>query len=162
MAEGLQTKATSKYDLKRQLPEATNLLKVRNEGGRPRLEADQSGLLQAICDVALHSGSADDRRRSEAIRACKTLDDLHEELKSMGYNLSRSSVYLRLLPRGSVSAEGKRHVVTVPVKLCRAQTDHHKDHVDQHFCRATINGLEEVASILGPDQVYRIIYSISK
>lgn len=41
----------------------------------------------------------------------------------------------------------------MPVRLCRAQTDKHRDHVDQHFGKATANGLEEPASILGPEQV---------
>ena len=117
--------------------------------GRPRLESDQDGLLQAIADIAMHSESADNKRRSEAVCACKTLNALHEELKLAGYKLSKSSVYLRLLPRNSSSIEGRRHVTTVPVKLCRARADQHRDHVDQHFCQATINALEELASILG-------------
>lgn len=39
------------------------------------------------------------------------------------------------------------------MRLCRAQTDRHRDHVDQHFCKTTVNGIEELASILGPEQV---------
>lgn len=94
--------------------------------GRPRIETDQNDLLQAICDIVLHSRSADNKRKTEAIRSCRTLDKLHEELNSIGYNLSRSATYLRLIPRNSSSIEGKRHVPTVPVKLCRAQADHHR------------------------------------
>ncbi|KAE8744171.1 hypothetical protein FOCC_FOCC009179 [Frankliniella occidentalis] len=71
----------------------------------------------------------------------------------MDFKISRTSTYRRLVPRRSDSNEGKRHVTTVPVKLCRAQADHHRDHADQHFCKATITALEQVASILGPDQV---------
>ena len=87
------------------------------------------------------------------VRSCKNLTDIHEELKLLGYNLS-FGLYLRLIPRSSVSIEGKRHINTVPVKLCRAQSDHHRDHIDQFFCRNSINGLEEIASILGPNQVH--------
>lgn len=43
--------------------------------------------------------------------------------------------------------------MTLSVKLCRARAELHRDHKDQHFCRANIYGLEEVASILGLDQV---------
>jgi hypothetical protein len=64
--------------------------------------------------------------------------------------VSRSAVYLRLLPKRSVSIEGKRHVSTVPVRLIRAQNDHHSKHVDMWFCSATIRRLEELASLLGP------------
>lgn len=141
-------------DLKTEFPEASNFLNFKTVVGRPRLETNSnSGLLEAISDIALHSGSANDKRRSEAVRSCKTLDDLLSELKLLGYTLSRSALYLRLIPRRSTTIQGKRHVTTVPVKLCRAQADLHKDHQDQHFCRATINGLEEVASVLGPEQV---------
>lgn len=68
-------------NLQRNLPETDNVPQI--SVGRPRLESNQSGLLQAICDIAMHSGSADDRRRSEKIRACRTLDSLHEELQLM-------------------------------------------------------------------------------
>lgn len=67
--------------------------------------------------------------------------------------LSRSTVYLHLLPRRSNTTEGKRHVTTVPVRLKRAFNDAHKSHVDAKFCVATIRYLEELASLLGPDQV---------
>ena len=39
------------------------------------------------------------------------------------------------------------------MRLCRAQSDRHRDHADQHFCKATANGLEKLASILGPEHV---------
>lgn len=124
---------------------------IRTQPGRPSLEENQSALLQVICDIATHGSSPADRRRSEVLRNCKTLDKLHTQLVGGGYSLSRTSTYRRLIPKYSGSLEGKRHVTTVPVKLCRAQTDRHRDHVDQHFCKA--NGLEELASILGPEQV---------
>jgi len=41
----------------------------------------------------------------------------------------------------------------VPVKLARAQTDTHKTHIDGKFARATLRNMEEVASILGPQEV---------
>lgn len=134
--------------------DAARKLKIRNQLGRPRIESDQPELLKAIIEIATHGASADIRRRSETIRVCKTLDQLHEQLKDMGFHLSRTATYFRLLPRNSYSAEGKRHVNTVPVKLSRPQADLHKSHVDQNFCLATIRSLESLASILGPDQVY--------
>ncbi|KAL4705431.1 hypothetical protein ACJJTC_002189 [Scirpophaga incertulas] len=90
------------------------------------------------------------------VRSCRTLDDLHQALLKEGFELSRSATYLRLLPRDSRTNEGKKHVKTAPVKLVRATTDLHKSHVDQHFCTATIRYLENLASILGPSQVFFI------
>ena len=125
----------------------------RSGPGRPSLEQDHPGLLETIASVAMHGGSASDKRRSETLRPCKTLADMGEVLREMGYKISNSGLYLRLVPHRSSSVEGRRHVTTVPVKLCRAQADLHRDHVDQRFCKATINGLEQIASILGPEQV---------
>lgn len=107
-----------------------------------------------ILDIAIHGGASDDRRRSSLIRSCRTLDDLHEKLQTLGYTLSRSALYLRLLPKRSETSEGKRHVKTVPVKLSRPEADQHANHPDGKFCTATIRALESVASILGPDQVF--------
>jgi len=81
---------------------------------------------------------------------------LKEQLKSDGFVISRSGLYLRLQPRCSSSLKGKRHVKTVPVKLIRAQNDDHAKHVDGEFCTATITHLEELSSILGPKEVCSI------
>ena len=75
----------------------------------------------------------------------------------MGYTISRSGVYLRLLPKRSTTNEGKRHIVTVPVKLSRPEADQHAKHPDGKFCTATIGALEILTSILGPDQVFLLV-----
>lgn len=137
-----------------QSPIVADLLKARSAPGRPRLEEQQPQLLKTIVDLAMFGASAEERRRSEIVRSCRTLTDLHEKLKEHGFQISKSGTYLRLLPRNYTTLEGKRHVVTVPVKLSRPEADHHKAHVDQHFCVATIRSLETLASILGPKQVF--------
>ncbi|KAK3919263.1 Mitogen-activated protein kinase kinase kinase [Frankliniella fusca] len=139
--------------LKAEFPEAASVLAIREKPGRPRVEEDQPELLKVICSIAEFSSSAADRRRSESLRLCKTLDQLHEALIDHKFKISRAATYVRLIPRKWNTTEGKRHVVTVPVRLCRAQADEHRGHQDQHFCTATINSLEEIASILGPKQV---------
>jgi hypothetical protein len=48
---------------------------------------------------------------------------------------------------------GKRHVVTVPVRLIRAQHGHHSKQVHIVFCSATIRHLEELPSLIGPKYV---------
>lgn len=76
-----------------------------------------------------------------------------DELKKLAFEIYRSALYLRLLPRNSKSHEGKRHVKTVPVKLCRSLANQHRNHQDTDFCRSTIQDLETISSILGPNQV---------
>ena len=85
--------------------------------GRPRKEVDQPRLISTIVRIAEASSAADDRHCCEHLRSVKTSDDLQNELVNLGFNLSRSATYVRLLPRRSNSREGKRHVQTVNVKL---------------------------------------------
>lgn len=132
--------------------EAAAVLKVRNKIGRPHIEEDQPELLQSIIDIVTLGGAAHDRRRTEEIRSCKTLDELHEKLLTEGFQISRSATYLRIIPRNS-NMEGKRHKTVAPVRLCRAQNDEHKSHEDSRFCTATIRALQSLASLLGPNQV---------
>ncbi|KAF2888024.1 hypothetical protein ILUMI_18149 [Ignelater luminosus] len=131
-------------------PSVANPLMARSASGRPRLEEQQPELLKTIVDLTMFGVSAKERRCSEIVRSCQTLTDLHDKLKEHGFEISKSSTYLRLLPRNYSTLEGKRHVAMVPVKLSRLEADHHK----AHFCVATIRCLETVASILGPDQVF--------
>jgi hypothetical protein len=58
-----------------------------------------------------------------------------------------------LLPNRSGSLEGKRHVLTFPVRLVRAQNDQHSKHVDGKICASTIRRLEELTSFLGPHEL---------
>lgn len=113
-----------------QSPIVADLLKARSAPGRPRLEQQQPQLLKTIVDLAMIGASAEERRRSEIVRSCRTLTDLHEKLKEHGFQISKSGTYLRLLPRNYTTLEGKRHVDTVSVKLSRLEADHHKAHVD--------------------------------
>ena len=132
-------------------PESGALFK--DKVGRPRLEETYPDLLDNLQKIAIAGSAAHDRRRTEEIRACKSLDDLHKCLEAKGYALSRSATYLRLLPRNYTTIEGRRHVKTVPVRLCRAQNDERKVHPDGKFCTNTIRSLESIASFLGPTQV---------
>ena len=90
--------------------------------GRPTY-TDNESLLHTVKETALMGCGTDDRRRSELIPSVRTLDDLVAELEKMGFLLSRTGVSLQLIPRRMNSHQGKRHVTTVPVKLCMASND---------------------------------------
>ena len=112
--------------------EAVSLLRSfnRKEHGRPRIEYDQPGLLSTIVKILEASSATDDRRRMECLRTVTTLGDLHSEFKNLGFLLSRSATYLRLLPRRGNTSEGYRHVQTVPVKLTRPENNLRKKNKD--------------------------------
>ena len=77
----------------------------------------------------------------------------HTSLRSARFDLSRSGIYLRLIPRNVRTIEGKRHRNVAPVKLSRRENSHHKYHLSTKFARASIRYLEEIASFLGPEEV---------
>ena len=120
--------------------------------GHPQ-KYDNAELIEAICRIAIPGSAAHERRRNEVIRTVKTLDQLAASLNDEGYDLNRSSVYLYLLPRNSKTIEGKRHVHTAPVKLIKSQNSSHATHVSTKFARSSINALEEIATLLGPEEV---------
>ena len=89
----------------------------RESPGRPALEEDHPNLHRDILEIATIGAAASDRRREETFRTVKTLEDLHKALSDLGYYISRTALYHRLLPKGVSSTEAKRHVRTVPVRL---------------------------------------------
>lgn len=103
-----------------EIPEVSDILKLRKESGRKRIEKTQPDLHKVIADITIHCSGADPKRRTKIISCCRTLDDLHEHLLKLNFNLSRTSTYYRLLPKNHRSIAGKRHVQTVPVRFCRA------------------------------------------
>ena len=152
LGRNMESKKKSRASKKRlyeevfdEYPEVRAKLKLHESVGRPRTEEEHPELLEVIKNLALHGSGADNRRRTEKIRSIKTLSELTEELNSMGYDLSRSGVYLRLLPRTSNSREGKRHVTTAPVKLLRSGNSDHHYHQDGATLDATHPRLQEIS-----------------
>ncbi|KAJ8677083.1 hypothetical protein QAD02_012870, partial [Eretmocerus hayati] len=131
----------------------TDVVLFRDGVVRSWLECDQKGMIEALRDILGHFGSAADKRRAPSVRAASSLDSAVEILHDMNYEISWSTLYSRMIPRDSTAIEGRRHVKTCPIKLCRARNDHHEGHPDQNFCRASISGLQTVAPILGPEQI---------
>ena len=130
--------------------EATSKLRKFTHGkaGRPPLEEKYPSIHQAIVDLVTVDAGADARRRTETHYACKTINDLHSSLTNPGYSLSRQALCLGLVPRSYDSAEGKRHVKTVPVRLPRAQNNKQSRHVDANFTFATRQQIMDMISSL--------------
>lgn len=89
----------------------------------------------------------------DIFRTLTTLSDLQSALETIGIKISLSALYSRLQPRCATSNEGKKHKDALPVKLMSCSNDEHKKHPDSYFAKASINHLEELASLLGPSEV---------
>ena len=74
-----------------------------------------------------------------------TLDDLHSELKNLGFSLSRSATYLQLLPWRGNTSKRYRHVQTVPVKLTRPENNLRKKNKDRMFAKSFMEDLINVS-----------------
>ena len=84
-------------------------------------------------------------------RTVKTLDDLHAAIKGLGYQISRSGLYLRLLPRDATTIHGKKHVKTVPVRLVRPENNLRKSHPDRMFAAETFKTGQDIVEFLGSE-----------
>ena len=105
--------------------------------------------IEAITLIALSGSAAHERRRSDVVRSVKTLDNLTIALQKEVFDLKRVSVYLGLLPRNASTKEGKRNILTAPVKHIRPSNSKLSDHPSILFARASINYFEELAGLIG-------------
>ena len=125
--------------------------------GRPSLELTHPGLLDAIIQIAIAGAGADERRRSNILTSWESLDGLLAGMKKLGFeDISRQSLYHRLVPRRADSVYGKRHVKTVPVKLAKAKNTTRNRHEDANFTFATKGYMKCIASHFGKDVVFAV------
>ena len=69
----------------------------------------------------------------------------------MGIHLSRSALYLRLLPKRGNTIEAKRHVQTVPVKLLRPENSLRKINDDRMFAKSFTDDMKDLDPLFGPE-----------
>ncbi|KAF2890964.1 hypothetical protein ILUMI_15209, partial [Ignelater luminosus] len=69
------------------------------------------------------------------------------------YNISRTALYYRLIPRNVSTKDGRRHVNTVAVKLIRPSNSLRKEHEDTHFWAGQIKHIRDLAELLRPQAV---------
>ena len=133
---------------------------LRKGRGRSAVKVWCPGLGAIMQDIVNRECAADGRRRTEAITYARSLDELTAELNKRGFELSRQTSYLRLMPRRPNSIHGRRHVHTVPVKLLKPQEDLHKQTPHTRFCLAEDRMMKQIASYLGTNMRIHVIYNI--
>ena len=107
-----------------------------------------------IVTLAIAGAGTDERRRSEVLNACKTLDDIKAEPVKEGFILSRQALYLCLVQRRTDSCDGKLHVRTVPVEIRKAANNLRSKHQDADFAFAIKAQVKDVASFFGSENVF--------
>ena len=122
--------------------------------GRSHSETLNPDLLLTIQEIVSAGAAAHGRRRSEQLSSVKTLDNLCDSLIQFEYTLIRSALYLRFQPHIVDSAQAKRNVKTVLVKLKRAENNNRKTHMDRNFAFTTNEYVKEICTIFGPNLVF--------
>ena len=103
--------------------------------------------------LVVASSPTDDWRRMECLGTVTNLDDLHLELKNLGFSLCRSATYLWFLPRRKNRSKGYGHVQTVPGKLTRPEINLRKKNKDRMFAKSFMDDLINVCKFFGPQSV---------
>ena len=116
-------------------------------------------LFGATCSGKLveASSATGDWRRMECLRTVTNLDDLHLELKNLGFTLSRSAKYLWFLPRRGNTSKGYGHLQTVPIKLTRPEINLSKRNKDRMFAKSFMDDLINVCKFFGPQSVLLLL-----
>ena len=128
-------------------------LEVKKTPERLNFESQVESLHEAIFSLAVPESTADEHLRTEIFNSVHSLDDLNKAFEKKGFDLSRTATYCRLLPANLRHTDGKRHVHTVPVKLCRPQNDLRKKYQDGHFAIASVTFARELANLFGDHHV---------
>ena len=116
-------------------------------------------LFGATCSGKLveASSATGDWRRMECLRTVTNLDDLHLELKNLGFTLSRSAKYLWFLPRRGNTSKGYGRLQTVPIKLTRPEINLSKRNKDRMFAKSFMDDLINVCKFFGPQSVLLLL-----
>ena len=104
---------------------------------------------KTIVDLGTAGAGADSRRYTDVLNACKTLDNfLRAVLFKEGYVSSPTALHIRLIPRRSDTGEGKRHELTVAVKIRKAKNNLRNKHQGQNSTFVTKQCMKDIAFYL--------------
>ncbi|CAF2913796.1 unnamed protein product [Rotaria sp. Silwood2] len=114
-------------------------------------------LIQTIEEIARIGGAADANPRLVNIQPCVSLDELRGKIKERGFEIRRSSNFYRLIPSGTFTEDGKRHVNSKAVRLRKLQGIELPKHEDYHFVNASLQHIKDLAGTFGNECVFYVI-----
>ncbi|CAG8855898.1 29633_t:CDS:1, partial [Gigaspora margarita] len=110
--------------------------------GKPSILLQNPELLDHIHN-SVEYGSADARRRKEAVKV-RIINHLRENLeKNYGIYIARTTLNNYLLPRQSNSIAAKAHHYPAWIAVAGVSRDETKDHPDGHYCLASVKGVRQ-------------------
>ena len=130
---------------KRQKLNKENIVEVYDAPGRPSYLINNPDLLEKM-HSSIEFGAADHKRRKEIIKV-RTIKHLREKMEE-NYNIymSKSTVKNYMQPRHPGTKEANRHHHPAQIRLAAVGRNEMKEHVDEHYCLASVKGVKLFAS----------------
>jgi len=125
--------------------EKENIVEVYNTPGRPSYLMKDPNLLEKMHN-SIEFGAADHKRRKEVIKV-RTIKHLREKLEE-DYNvyMSKSTLQNYMQARHPGTKEAQRHHHPAQIRLAAVGRNEMNDHVDEHYCLASVKGVKSFAS----------------
>ncbi|POG78579.1 hypothetical protein GLOIN_2v1766467 [Rhizophagus irregularis DAOM 181602=DAOM 197198] len=129
---------------KREMLEKENIVEVYDTPGRPSFLINEPNLLENMHN-SIEFVAADHKRRKEVIKV-RTIKHLREKMEeNYGIYMANSTTQNYLQPRHSNTKEAKRHHHPAQIRLAAVGRNEMSDHVDEHYCLASIKGIKSFA-----------------
>ena len=122
-----------------------NEVVIYDHAGRPPVLFEHPDLLEHI-HSSIEFGAADAKRRKEIIKV-RSVAHLQEELEN-NYNeyLSMSTLRNYMLPNNRTSIAARAHHHPAMVGIANVSRSEKKEHIDSHYCLASIKASKSFAS----------------
>jgi hypothetical protein len=126
---------------KRQKLNKENIVEIYDAPGRPSYLINNPDLLEKM-HSSIEFGAADHKRRKEIIKV-RTIKHLREKMEE-NYNIymSKSTVKNYMQPRHPGTREANRHHHPAQIRLAAVGRNEMNDHVDEHYCLASVKGVK--------------------
>jgi hypothetical protein len=137
---------------KKEKLEKENIVEVYDTPGCPSFLIKQPNLLENMHN-SIEFGAADHKRRKEVIKV-RTIKHLREKMEEdYGIYMAKSTTQNYLQPRHPNTKEAQRHHHPAQIRLAAVGRNEMNDHVDEHYCLASIKGVKSFASAFSQDVV---------
>lgn len=137
---------------KKEKLEKENIVEIYDTSGRPSFLINEPNLLENMHN-SIEFGAADHKRRKEVIKV-RTIKHLHEKMEEdYGIYMAKSTMQNYLQPRHPNTKEAQRHHHPAQIRLAAVGRNEMNDHIDEHYCLASIKGVKSFASAFSQDVV---------
>ncbi len=132
--------------------EKENIVEVYDTPGHPSYLMNDPNLLEKM-HSSIEFGAADHKRRKEVIKV-RTIKHLREKMEE-NYNIymAKSTLQNYMQPWHFGTKEAKQHHHPAQIRLAAIGKNEMSDHVDEHYCLASVKGVKTFASAFSQNVV---------